>query len=373
MESCYGDVPLDDGIRSRRIDGVNGLSMHILEAGYRRPGQPVVLLLHGFPELAFSWRKLMPLIAARGYHVIAPDQRGYGATTGWDGDYDGDLAAFRLSRLVGDILALLATLQHQRVAAVVGHDFGSPVAAWCALLHPDIVGCVALLSAPFAGPPRPGRDPWPQIDAALAALQPPRKHYQRYYATRDASADMHTSAQGLSAFLRAYFHCKSHDWPHNRPHALKSWRAEDLAALPRYYVMDLDKGMAATAADMAPSPEEVERCTWLTDAELQVYVREFGRTGFQGALNWYRNTFDAAAGAELQTFSGHRIEVPACFIAGRSDWGTYQSPGALEAMNSACASFAGPYFIEEAGHWVQQEQPQRLDAILGEFLARHAH
>src|ERR1700739_3833281 len=82
-ESCYGDVPMDAGIRSRRIDGVNGLSMHILEAGYRQPDQPLVLLLHGFPELAFSWRKLMPLIAARGYHVIAPDQRGYGATTGW--------------------------------------------------------------------------------------------------------------------------------------------------------------------------------------------------------------------------------------------------------------------------------------------------
>jgi pimeloyl-ACP methyl ester carboxylesterase len=124
---------------------------------------------------------------------------------------------------------------------------------------------------------------------------------------------------------------------------------------------------------MAPSPEQVAACTWLTDAELQVYVREFGRTGFQGALNWYRNTFDAAAVAELQAFDGHRIEVPACFIAGRSDWGTYQSPGALEAMTLACASFAGPYFIQEAGHWLQQEQPQRLDARLGKFFARHAH
>ena len=166
-----------------------------------------MLLLHGFPELAFSWRKLMPLIVARGYHVIAPDLRGYGVTTGWDGDYDGDLASFRLSRLVRDILALRAALGHQRVAAVVGHDFGSPVAAWCALLHPHIFGCVALLSAPFPGPPRPGRDPWPRIDAALSALQPPRKHYQRYYATRDANPDMHTSAQGLSSFLRVDFHC----------------------------------------------------------------------------------------------------------------------------------------------------------------------
>jgi pimeloyl-ACP methyl ester carboxylesterase len=371
METRYGDVPLDDGIRSRRIDGVNGLSMHILEAG--QPDAPLVLLLHGFPELAFSWRKLMPLIAARGYHVIAPDQRGYGATTGWGADYDGDLAPFRLRHLVRDILALLEALEYQRVAAVVGHDFGSPVAAWCALLHPDIFRSVALLSAPFPGPPRPGPDPWPQIDAALAALDPPRKHYQRYYRTREANADMHASPQGLSAFLRAYFHCKSHDGPHNHPHALKSWRAEDLAALPRYYVVDLNKGMAATVADMAPSHLQVEACTWLTDAELGVYVREFGRTGFQGALNWYRNSFDAAAVTELQTFNGHRIEVPACFIAGRSDWGIYQSPGALQAMTSACTFFDGPYFIEQAGHWPQQEQPARLDAVLGNFLTRHAH
>lgn len=77
--------------------------------------------------------------------------------------------------------------------------------------------------------------------------------------------------------------------------------------------------------------------------------------------------------AELRAFAGRRIEVPACFIAGRSDWGTYQSPGALEAMRSTCASLAGPYFIEDAGHWVQQEQPQRLDATLGEFLSHHAH
>jgi pimeloyl-ACP methyl ester carboxylesterase len=320
MESCYGEVPLDDGIRSRRIDGVNGLSMHILEAGYQDSDHPLVLLLHGFPELAFSWRKLMPLVAARGYHVIAPDQRGYGATTGGDDSYDGDLASFRISHLVRDILALLAALGRQRVAAVVGHDFGSPVAAWCALLHPDIFRCVALLSAPFAGPPGPGGDPW----------------------------------------------------PHNRPHALKSWRAQDLAVLPRYYVMDLDKGMAATVAEMAPLPEEVGRCTWLTDAELEVYVREFGLTGFQGGLNWYRCAFDAAALAELQAFNGRRIDMPACFIAGRSDWGTFQSPGALEATSLACASFVGTYFIEEAGHWVPQEQPLRLDARLGEFLAQHA-
>ena len=323
--------------------------------------------------LSRAGRKLMPLIAARGYHVIAPDQRGYGATTGWDAGYDGDLASVSSAAWCATCRCVRnAAASNRRGGYRYGHDFGSPVAAWCALLHPDIFGCVALMSAPFAGPPRRDRDPWGQIDAALAALQPPRKHYQRYYATRDANADMHISAAGLSAFLRAYFHCKSHDWPHNHPHILKSWRAEDLAALPRYYVMDLDKGMAATTADMAPSPEEVERCTWLTDTELEVYVREFGRTGFQGGLNWYRNTFDAGAVAELRAFAGRRIEVAACFIAGRSDWGTYQSPGALEAMSSACASLAGPVPHRGSRALGAAGTAAAPRCQAGEFLAQYA-
>ena len=92
----------------RFVEGVNGLRMHVLEAG--EPGRPVVLLLHGFPELAYSWRRVMPALAAAGFHVVAPDQRGYGATTGWDGDYDGDVGSFRLFNLVRDVLALLDRL-----------------------------------------------------------------------------------------------------------------------------------------------------------------------------------------------------------------------------------------------------------------------
>src|SRR5262245_31246895 len=88
------DLPLPPTIRSRYVDGINGLRMHVLEAGYETKGRPCVLLLHGFPELAYSWRKVMPALAEAGYHVIAPDQRGYGRTTGWDPDFDGDLASF---------------------------------------------------------------------------------------------------------------------------------------------------------------------------------------------------------------------------------------------------------------------------------------
>jgi pimeloyl-ACP methyl ester carboxylesterase len=127
--------------------------MHLLEAGFEGQGRPCVLLLHGFPELAYSWRKVMLPLATAGFHVIAPDQRGYGRTTGWDGTYDGDLQTFRLLNLVRDTLGLVSALGHRTVAGIVGHDFGSPVAAWCALIRPDVFRSVVLMSAPFAGPP----------------------------------------------------------------------------------------------------------------------------------------------------------------------------------------------------------------------------
>src|SRR4030088_2716229 len=118
------DIPLPSGIRSRFVDDINGLRMQVLEAGFETKGRPCVLLLHGFPELAYSWRKVMPALAAAGYHVIAPDQRGYGRTTGWDGRFDGDLASFRLLNLVRDTLGLVSAFGYRSVAAVVGHDFG---------------------------------------------------------------------------------------------------------------------------------------------------------------------------------------------------------------------------------------------------------
>ena len=148
-----GEPVLPTGIRARFVPDINGLTFHVLEAGFEHPGRPLLLLLHGFPELAYSWRKVMLPLAAAGYHVVAPDQRGYGRTTGWDADYDGDLGAFRIFNVVRDALGLVAALGHRTVAAVVGHDFGSPVAAWCALLRPDMFRSVAMMSAPFAGPP----------------------------------------------------------------------------------------------------------------------------------------------------------------------------------------------------------------------------
>jgi pimeloyl-ACP methyl ester carboxylesterase len=370
-------MPLPAGVRSRHVSGINGLDMHVLEAGFDRGERPVIVLLHGFPELAYSWRKVMPALATAGYHVIAPDQRGYGRTTGWNADYDGDLHSYHLFSLVRDVLALVAALGIRRVHAVVGHDFGSPVAAWCALIRPDVFGSVVLMSAPFGGAPvlpsgpaaNASRPSAADIHAQLAALPRPRVHYQRYFASREADADMRHCPQGLHAFLRAYYHVKSADWPRNAPHPLTAMTAEELATLPEYYVMEKDKGMAETVAPEMPSAAQIESCTWLPDAELAVYAEEFGRTGFQGALQWYRSVGTPSHWAELTLYSGRRIEVPSCYIAGEKDWGIYQRPGDFEAMqNGACADFRGCHLVEGAGHWVQQEKPAHVNRLLIEFL-----
>ncbi len=364
---------LPEGVRARFIDGVNGLRMHVLEAGWEDGDRPCLLLLHGFPELAYSWRKVMPALAASGYHVVAPDQRGYGRTTGWDDSYDGDLAASRPINLVRDILGLVAALGRRSVTAVIGHDFGSPVAAWCALIRPDVFRAVAMMSAPFGGPPTAPfvpAEPGPDVHGDLAALARPRKHYQWYYSTRPANDDMWRCAQGLKAFLRAYYHHKSADWPGNEPVPLAGWTASELARMPTYYIMDLARTMAETVAEEMPSAGQIEACQWLPEADLAVYTGEYGHTGFQGGLQWYRARTTGLFESELEVFSGRTIDVPACFIAGRQDWGIYQKPGEIEAMQTrACSDWRGLHLIDGAGHWVQQEQPAAVLRHLQGFLA----
>jgi pimeloyl-ACP methyl ester carboxylesterase len=370
-------IPLPSTVRSRHVEGINGLSMHVLEAGFESKGRPCVLLLHGFPELAFSWRKAMPALAEAGYHVIAPDQRGYGRTTGWDTGFDGDLASFRLTNLVRDALGVVSAFGHHS-AAVVGHDFGSSVAAWCAVIRPDVFRSVVLMSAPFAGTPQLAFDtadaPLPPrredpVHRELAGLPRPRKHYQWYYSTREANADMWHAPQGVHDFLRAYYHHKSADWKANKPYPLQSWSAGELAKLPTYYVMDLAKNMAETVAEEMPSREEIAAARWLPDHELAFYSDEYQRTGFQGGLQWYRCGTSGAFTAELETWSGRRIDVPSCFISGRQDWGTYQRPGVFDTMQkTACTKMLGCHLVEGAGHWVQQEQGGEVSRLLLEFL-----
>jgi pimeloyl-ACP methyl ester carboxylesterase len=280
---------------------------------------------------------------------------------------------------VRDMLALTSALGHRNLAGVVGHDFGSPVAGWCALARPDVFTSVVMMSAPFAGTarlpfntanaPAAASPAAYDMDTELGKLSPPRKHYQTYYTTREANENMWHAAQGLHAFLRAYYHAKSADWPKNQPHPLAANTAAEFAQLPRYYVMDQAKGMAEQVAADMPTPAEIAACRWLSDRELAVYAAEFGRTGFQGGLQSYRVGRVPRLSAELSLFAGRTIDVPAAFVSGKSDWGVFQRAGSFEAMQkTACTKFWGAHLVDGAGHWVQQEQPEKTAALILQFL-----
>jgi pimeloyl-ACP methyl ester carboxylesterase len=184
---------------------------------------------------------------------------------------------------------------------------------------------------------------------------------------------MQHAPQGVHDFLRAYYHHKSADWKDNEPYPLKSWSAGELAKLPTYYVMDADETMAETVAREMPSAAAIAANQWLPDRELAYYSAEYGRTGFQGGLQWYRCGTTGAFNSELQIFAGRAIDVPSCFISGKQDWGIYQRPGVIEAMQTtACTNMLGSHLIDGAGHWVQQEQPAEVSRLLLEFFKASA-
>ncbi|KAF7326010.1 Epoxide hydrolase hydrolase [Mycena kentingensis (nom. inval.)] len=387
---------LPPGTKSRFLL-INGLRMHILEAfpqaASAETKPPLVVLLHGFPELAYSWRKVIGPLRNAGYHVVAPDQRGYGRTTSILGPapttYDDSLAPFQMTNIVKDVVALVYALGYTSAASVtvVGHDFGAPVAGYCALIRPDLFKRVVIMSAPFTGAPKPSpgiRETAPEsMDAKmqiladeLASLDPPRKHYTHYFSADGANEEMF---EGLRGFLREYYHVKSADWAANHPLpaplALQGTDpgsiAHALATLPEYYVMPLWASMPNTTAQLT-ADNKPGAAKWLTDAELAVYVAEYSRTSFQGGLNWYRIKNSAAyADEDCALFYGKQITVPAMFIAGRQDWGTYQLPKAVDIMRErVCTSMEDFVLVEGAGHWVQQERPEEVVTQLLRFLSK---
>ena len=378
-EDNYGNGTLPSQIRSNVCKGVNGLDIHYLEAGFEGKNKPLIVLLHGFPELSYSWRKIILPLSESGYHVVAPDQRGFGATTGWDNSYVSDLSSYYQVNLVRDILGFVSELGYAKVASIIGHDSGAAVAGWSALIRPDIYNSVVLMT-PFAGASvlpidtskklSIYKDPVDTISEDLAALPRPRKHYQHYYRTRMANSDITNSEDGLASFIRAYYHHKSADWENNDPFPLASWTAEELAKMPTYYIMDLNDTMAEAVAKHMPTSQEIASCKWLSEDELQVYVSEYGRTGFQGGLNWYRSGGSEGNKRALELFSGMKMQVPAMFVAGRQDWGIYQKPGAIDRMKEeVCTSMDNMHLVDNAGHWVQQEQPEAVLEHLSSFLA----
>ncbi|KAJ5562705.1 hypothetical protein N7535_002849 [Penicillium sp. DV-2018c] len=386
-------LPLPPGLTSRTIQ-TSSLNIHILEAGRPEspPGQntkpkPLIVLLHGFPELSYSWRHVLPRLASAGYHVVAPDQRGFGRTTGWDTrpHSEVDLSTFTISSLVRDIILLVHALGYRSVRCIAGHDCGAASAAACALMRPDFFQSVALMSHPFNGSPEvpfntatgdkgvdvvrletEKAEKAKEVHEELARLG--RKHYQWYYSTKEAGPEMSDlGPEEMRRFLRGYFYLKSGSWRGNRPRALKRWSADELVQLPGYYVMPLEASMPETVAkDMeSEDPSAVLKShEWMSDEDLAVYADEYGRTGFQGGLNWYRiRTAEKGRWAkDIEVFGGKKIEQPCAYVSGKLDWGNYQQPGAIEKMRDgvSCADLRILRLIDGVGHWTPQESPEEV-------------
>jgi pimeloyl-ACP methyl ester carboxylesterase len=306
----------------------NGVQLRVTEAGDR--GAPVVVLAHGFPELAYSWRHQIPALAEAGYHVLAPDQRGYGGSSRPDA-----IDAYDIHHLTADIVGVLDDVGAER-AVWVGHDWGAPVAWHAPLLHPDRVTAVAALSVPAT--PRAKVRP----TQAWRKLLGDNFFYILYFqepgvADAELNGDPARTIRRMLGGLRP---------PSDQTAAMRM-----VAPGPEGFI------------DRLPEPDALP--DWISQDELDHYISEFSRTGFTGGLNWYRN-FDRNWETTPQ-LTDAKITVPSLFMAGTAD-----PVLAFTRTDRAAKVISGPYrevMIEGAGHWLQQERPDEVNAHLLEFLS----
>ena len=288
----------------------------------------------GFPESWYSWRHQLPALAEAGYHAVAPDQRGYGQT-----DRPAEPEKYSQLHLVGDVIGLLDALGEQR-AVVVGHDWGAPVAWNTALLRPDRIRGVAGLSVPYAP-----RGPVSMLTAMRAALGD--GFYMQYFqAPGVADAEL---ARDVRTTMRRILYGASGDAPHG------SEAAQPVAPEGEGFL------------DLMPDPETLP--DWLTEADLDVFVAEFERTGFTGGLNWYRAidlTWELMA-----AWQGAVVTPPALYVAGDRDL-VVNFPGMAQFiphLQTVVPNLTRTIILPGVGHWTQQERPAEVNAALLEFLA----
>jgi pimeloyl-ACP methyl ester carboxylesterase len=318
-------------IRQRRIQ-TNGIQLHVAEAGEG----PLVLLCHGWPESWYSWRHQLPALAAAGYHVVAPDMRGYGQS-----DSPAPVDQFTIYHLIGDMTGLCDALGAKQ-AVIVGHDWGSIVAWNAALVRPDRFRGVVGISVPFF--PRGPMPPTQMFKAAagdnfmyILYFQEPGK------AERELEADPKRT-------MRMLLYSASGSLPKDTP----------FRQVPK------------TGRFLDGMFEPAKLPLWLTDSDVDFYAGEFARAGFRGGLNWYRN-FDRNWEL-LAPFADAKVTVPAHFIGGLRDvvvtGPERNGPGPLVQMLPAfCSDLRGQTLIEGAGHWTQQEDPGATNRALVEFLS----
>jgi pimeloyl-ACP methyl ester carboxylesterase len=308
----------------RRFVDVNGIRMHITEAGEG----PLVLFLHGFPESSHSWRHQLVGLAEAGYHAVAPDQRGYPNT-----ERPPSVEDYTLHHLVGDAVGLIGALGAPN-AVVVGHDWGSPVAWNTALFRPDLVRGVVSLSVPFQ--PRGDIKPLDGVRAAFG------DNFYQIYFQEPGVAEQELEGDTANMFRRMFYHY--------------SGDAPEVQNL----IVD-ENGMTGSL----PIPEVLP--AWLSEEDIAAYTNDFAESGFTGALNWYRNI---DRNWELTApWAGARITTPAMFLGGdRDPVVNWFDPSALElAMAPAVENLASYGLIEGAGHWIQQERPEETNAALIAF------
>ena len=308
-----------------RTLAVNGVELRVFEQGEG----PAVILAHGFPELAYSWRHQLPALADAGFRAVAPDQRGYGGSSRPDAIEDYDIL-----HLTGDLIGVLDDLGEER-AVFVGHDWGAMVVWQLALLHPDRVAGVVGMSVPYLP-----RGPIPPVQLM-----------------RKAFAD--------NFFYIVYF---------QEPGVADADLARDPATTMRRMLAGLsanpgEQGLAGLAAptgagfvDRLPEPKELPG--WLTPEELDHYTAEFTRTGFTGGINWYRN-FDRNWELTPQ-LAGAKVTVPSLFIGGTLDPVLVMSPPGI--MDGHVEDHRGTVLVDGAGHWVQQEKPDEVNDALVSFV-----
>ncbi|MFJ5884727.1 alpha/beta fold hydrolase [Kitasatospora cineracea] len=315
--------------RHRIVAGPAG-RLHAVEQG----DGPLVLLVHGFPESWYSWRHQLPALAGAGYRAVALDVRGYGRSSRPD-----DPAAYRMRELVADNLALVRALGEER-AVVVGHDWGSNIAAASALLHPEVFRAVGLLSVPYAPPggPRPSE--------VFAGMGGPEEFYVSYFQRAGrAEAEIEPDVRG---WLAGFFAALSAD-------TMPGADAPD----PHF----VSRAGGGTLRERFPRGV---RPAWLSEADLDVYAGEFERTGLTGALNRYRNM--DRDWVELADLAGRPLEQPALFVGGTRDASTTWMAEAIDAFPRTLPGLVASHLLEGCGHWVQQERPEEVNGLLTGWL-----
>jgi len=314
-------------IREQKVQA-NGLNFHVRSAG--DPAHPAVILLHGFPECGYSWRYQMPFLADKGFHVLAPDLRGYGFS-----DAPKDADAYRQDKLVADVMGILDAFGAKR-AVVIGHDWGCALAWQVARSEPGRVRAVAGLSVPY-----PGLGPKPPTEQMRAAFGE-RFFYQLYF--QQPEVPEQELEADVRDFLRRMYHALS------GPGMQEKFRAEK----PVTGLLDILQ------------PPKGGQPDWMQESDLDVYVERFEHSGLTGPINWYR-AMDASWRQQKED-GRERIQPPALFIAGKEDPVIQFAGKALERMPTMMDDLREVVLLDDLGHWIQMEAPEAVNQHLGAFL-----